>query len=264
MSQAIQKHCACPTPEVVAVPGSPGTNGNDGQPGKNAFTVTTADFLVPAINDVVTIAVIDNSWILNGQIVAIAGAGNSGNPGFFSVSGKLGTTTVTLTYLNYPENTASGNNIGAGAGVSPSANQPSFAAFGNDVTKHNAETIGYSVTNVLTTVSGMAITALANGLYLLLARLSVDMRGVTFSASRIITAQVVNVTQATTIASTTRTTGQPTTFDFPSLDFVLPFTTSNLTAGDVLELQIGLDTAQDAGTVEVNSASLCIVPLKLT
>jgi hypothetical protein len=257
MSSSILKNCACPTPEIVEIPGSPGANGSAGTNGLNAFTFTTSDFVVPAKTTGVTIAVLDNTWVSIGQNVFAEGAG------FFSVNSKVGTTALSLTYLDYESNVNAGATITTGAEVSPAGTQPKITGLGNNATQINLTAIAYAVTNAIATITGVVLTVPATGLYLVMARATLAMRGVTFSADRTLILQVQDTTSAATKISTDRTTGQPTTTDYPSLDYSIPSSTMSLVGGDVLELQIGLSAAQDAGTVAVDSADLIIVPLKI-
>ena len=117
MSAANCSHCGCPTPEVVEIPGSPGANGTDGVAGINAFSITQQDFTVPAVSSAVTVTVDTNAWMVVGQNVFVLGAG------YFQVTSLGGTTAVGLTYLDYAGNTNAGNNITAGAQISPAGTQ---------------------------------------------------------------------------------------------------------------------------------------------
>ncbi len=110
----------CDETELINIPGiqgTPGAAGAAGTDGKNAFTITTADFDVPAVDDSVIITVANTSWMIVGQILYIA------NAGAFQVLTVTDTTHITALYLNYTINTNSGNTISAGAQVSPSGNQ---------------------------------------------------------------------------------------------------------------------------------------------
>ena len=71
----------CKDPQIVNVPGEKGDPGNDGAPGEdgiNAFTLTTADFVMPASGGNVDVEVGSALWMAGGQIVFI------GNAGYFS------------------------------------------------------------------------------------------------------------------------------------------------------------------------------------
>lgn len=119
MSDAVCSPCACPTPAVVNVPGTAGNNGTDGI---NAYTLTTASFTVPAgASGTVTISVVNNSWMAVGQNVFIEGAG------MYQVTTLIGTNQVVITHLSYVGNAVAGTVINSGAKVSPGATQPTIS-----------------------------------------------------------------------------------------------------------------------------------------
>lgn len=92
--------------------GPSGSGGAAGTDGKHAFTLTTADFVMPAANASVSVSLGNGSWIGNGQVIYVAGAG------YFSASSPAAGS-VTLTNLDYGPNVAAGTNIEEGAIVSP-------------------------------------------------------------------------------------------------------------------------------------------------
>lgn len=104
----------CCTPEIVNVPGLEGDPGVDGENGLNAFTLTTNDFLVPAIGDPVTVQVEDSSWMVIGQVVVVDG------PAHFTVTSKPSSTSAELTFLGQVGDITAGDTVSAGATVSPS------------------------------------------------------------------------------------------------------------------------------------------------
>lgn len=108
--------CGCPTPQVTNVPGVPGGNGTNGVNGVNAFTLTTADFTVPARDGVttVTVSVADSSWMIVGQILIMTGPGN------FIITAIPGPTSVTVLFLGYPGDVSPASAILNGSKVSPS------------------------------------------------------------------------------------------------------------------------------------------------
>lgn len=125
MSAANTDCCACPDPVVVSVPGTAGAAGATGAAGtngSNAFTFTSANFIVPAINANVTVSVGYSGWMTIGQNVFVEGAGN------FEVISFPGTTSVVLKYLDYTGNTHATETINSGAQVSPSGTQQALAA----------------------------------------------------------------------------------------------------------------------------------------
>lgn len=118
-----------------------GDPGDDGIPGRNAFTTTTAPFITPAANGNGTViaTVLDNTWMVNfsgsiyGQTLFIEGAG------YYRVAGLIGTTQVILinrrnddpTVLSYQENAAPGVTIPADSRISPGGIQGPRGLQGN-------------------------------------------------------------------------------------------------------------------------------------
>lgn len=107
----------CPTIEVVQIPGAPGTNGAAGADGLDAFDFLQSDIVVPAIGDAVSVIIVNNARFTTGQNIFLEGAGT------FNLTSKTGTTVMTLTYLDYISNTATGDTITAGAQLSPGGYQ---------------------------------------------------------------------------------------------------------------------------------------------
>lgn len=100
--------------------------GSDGVNGKNAYTVTTASFVQPAVGVAVTINVSDtlqstNQWAIPKQIIRITDS--AGNGGWYQVTAITGTTQITATNLDYTGSSLQGTTIAAGAGVSPAGLQ---------------------------------------------------------------------------------------------------------------------------------------------
>lgn len=110
----------CSTPQTVNVPGSAGADGaagTDGSDGVNAFTLTTADFTVPAVGATVTVSVANSTWMQVGQPIYVEGPAN------FTVSSKPSTTSVILTFQGFEDDVAPTTVISSGAGVSPGGTQ---------------------------------------------------------------------------------------------------------------------------------------------
>ena len=96
-----------------AIPTSPA-----GAAGKNAFTLTTASFTMPAVDANVTITVsttgqYGNAWAKALQVIAITGAG------YFQVVSTTGNNQITITNLGYAGNASPAATIAAGATVAP-------------------------------------------------------------------------------------------------------------------------------------------------
>src|SRR5690349_2961104 len=88
----------CNTPQTINIPGSPGSAGAAGTNGVSTFSLTTADFVVPALNATVLVSVSSSLWMVVGQVL-IVGQGPGAvlaNPGpaTFVVTSIPSTTTV--------------------------------------------------------------------------------------------------------------------------------------------------------------------------
>lgn len=271
----------CATPQTVSVPGAEGVGGI------NAFTITTAPFTIPTADGTtqVTAQVVNSTWMVTGQFLFIPGL-VAGQIGVFQVVSKPNSTSVILVYPTYSTNTHAGDVMPSWSSVAPGGSgvaitfplpiaQGGTAAItkaaaqialglGRDQTVQNGSGLAFTIPTTVGTITSMTVTAPATGLYLVLARVTVDYRGVTFGSSQTLTLQVQNTTAGSTVISSTRTTGTPTTQQFVSQDYVLPFITSTLTASQILALQIGISVAASAGTSVVSSASLAIIPLNLS
>lgn len=106
---SILSDCCTPCPSVPAV-NVPGTNG------ANAFTTTTANFILPAANSNVTVAVVSTAWIVPGGFTLGIGDG-SGNFGTFQVVTINSPISVTLKWLAMPYDSVTGTTISAPAKV---------------------------------------------------------------------------------------------------------------------------------------------------
>ena len=150
MAQGIQSYCACPTPEIINIPGvegstgGTGTNGTNGTDGSNAFTTVSSSFVVPdpaatPPSNQVTISVVNSSWMVVGQNIFVAGAG------YFQVASIPNSLSVVGTFLKYTGNSANiGNTIPVGAGVSPAGTQPKISGV-SGITDNSTGTSGTAV-----------------------------------------------------------------------------------------------------------------------
>ena len=121
MSAASENCCGTCDPVVTEVPGSPGEAGTSGG---NAYTETTGNFTVPATGNTETILVENSDWMVIGQVVYIEDAG------YFEVISKAASTSFVGEYLAYPVNTQTGDLIALGAGVSPAGSGSTIVTFG--------------------------------------------------------------------------------------------------------------------------------------
>lgn len=142
----------CEDVQVVNIPGpkgDPGTDGIDGSDGLNSFTLTTAQFTVPAELATVVINVVDSSWAALSQIVYIQ------NAGWYRVTAKPSTIQLTVQNLEdsatgaYTENVApatvvaSGSKVCPGGLQGPSGGTPAGTALAiaNNLSEGNAATM---------------------------------------------------------------------------------------------------------------------------
>lgn len=103
----------CPTPISVNIPGGPGGDGTDGTDGIDAFTLTTADFTLPAIGDPVVVSVASSAWMVIGQNVVCEGPAN------FRVSALPTLLSATLIFLGYPGDDTPSTAVLTGAKIGP-------------------------------------------------------------------------------------------------------------------------------------------------
>lgn len=82
--------------------GDTGSAGSDGANGVNAYTLSLAQFTVPAASATVTIDVASSVWMSPGQVVHIQ------NAGYYEVSSKPTSSSVTVENLDYSGNAAAG------------------------------------------------------------------------------------------------------------------------------------------------------------
>lgn len=104
-------NCNC---DQITIPSISGPNGTDGL---NAFTTTTAQFIIPAIGSNVTLAVSNTnpstgSWAVPGQAIYIE------NAGYYTVVSST-TTSIVCTNTGTTGNIAPGTTVASGQQVSP-------------------------------------------------------------------------------------------------------------------------------------------------
>ena len=275
-----------------------------GSDGQSAFgIVLSPGFVVPAANNDVTVPISSTAWMVVGQIVVAAGPYN------FEVRSIASSISVTLRWLDYSADAATGATIAAGAIITPSGQQATITnplplseggtgqitaalaraailenaplavseggtsgatkaaaiaalGVGQDATVDTGAALAYAVTNAAAQITGMAATCPVTGLYLILARVTVLYTAVTF-ANNLLTLTVRNATAGSNITTTIRATLDPTTTDYPSHDYVLPFVTASLTASDSIQLWASLDVVESAGSTVITDASLALVPIAI-
>lgn len=96
-----------------------------GAAGQNAYTVTTANFTVPAIGATVVVAVSSTDWMAKGETVF---ASDGTDWGHFTVTSINSSISVTLTFQGQANDASPGAIIGSGAAVVASGEQMTIAA----------------------------------------------------------------------------------------------------------------------------------------
>lgn len=208
---------ACAAVEVIEVPGVEGSAGLDGSDGQPAFTLTTASFVVPATSATVVVSVVNNSWMALGEPIFIPDAGT------FEVSAKTGTTSVTLTYLDYDTNTETGETINAGTLVTPSgfAGPATTGALPNQITDNSGGTASDTI------AAGVGIFTLA---------FPITLASMTTAAADLLTNYVVGFA-----------------FKLLSVSFATTTIGAGAGASQILNLEIGT-TNVTGGTVTITLA----------
>ncbi len=143
--------CNCGQTIVVDIPGVPGSTGTAGQ---NAYSLTTADFILPAVNSDVTILAV-TAWLVVGQVVFI---GDGTNQGTFRVSVINNANSFDGTFLGYGGDSAPGATIAAGAKVSPAG----VFNFADPVPVANGGTAGITAAAARANLSAAALGANAD------------------------------------------------------------------------------------------------------
>ncbi len=161
MSRAGNCDCPCPDPEVVTIPGAPAepcVPCADGDPGINAFTITTADVLLPAAAGPVVLAttVGVSSWASIGQVIFISDGTNWGH---FRVLTIPSAQSFTLSWLDYPGDAVGTTIIASGATVSPSGVLAALAVPLPTAVDYSALTTAGAVDN-LNVAAGVGVTTL--------------------------------------------------------------------------------------------------------
>lgn len=220
---------ACAAVEVISVPGVEGEAGLNGEDGQAAFTLTTASFVVPATSATVVVSVVNNSWMALGEPIFIPDAGT------FEVSSKTGTTSVTLTYLDYDTNTETGETINAGTLVTPSgfAGPATTGALPNQITDNSGGTASDTI------AAGVGIFTLA---------FPIQLAAMTTSAADLLTNYVVGFAfKLLSISFSTTTIGVGAS---ASQILNLEIGAVNVTGGTVTLTEAGTDTLGEltAGT----------------
>lgn len=230
----------CTTPQTVNVPGPPGA---DGAAGPNTVTAATTTNLTGILtgNGAIVGAVANPLPIANGGTGAATQA--------TALAAILGGAALPI---------ANGGTAGTTRALAQTA-----LGLGQNAVVSSGTGLAQVITNSYAQVGTIAVTIGATGVYLLMGHVSVNMVGVTFAASRVISFKIRNITQGTDLVTANRDTQILTTITYPTHDWYLPFLLdATPVAADVLQLMITINTVNSAGTLSVVAGSLVAVPLR--
>jgi hypothetical protein len=244
--------------EVPGPQGDAGTDGTDGSNGTSAFTLTTAQFVVPAKGNNVTIDVADSSWVIVGQPVFVFDAGT------FAVVSVPSATTLQLQYLDYDTNTEAGNAVAVGSGVGPGGFNGSDAVVPDDQAAAYGSGTPYTLTTtsapVVMGTSSPDVTLTAAGTWVIFARARVDNVGATFAANRTVTAKLRrsnNTAADLANASAAYQTGIITTITNTGMILTMPpVFYSTAAVDDNIELWASIDVLPSAGSITVSQCEI--------
>ncbi len=270
MSFSLDSCCTpCPTVTVTNVPGvegPAGTDGTNGTNGQSAFTLTTADFIIPPADDAtpVTVAVASTTWMAVGEPLFIPGAG------FVLVVAIIDSLHVQVKYPAWEANTHAGATITAGASVVASGWQPAAPSLPAiaPISKYGSGTThtitGASFAAVTFGTSGaQEITLTTAGTWMVFARARIDVVGATFAAVRTVSLKLRrtnNTAGDVTSSPCAAKTQIITTLTFTMFDKGFPpvaYVTANV--NDVLQMQVAIDTDPTAGSIQIVEADLVAV-----
>jgi hypothetical protein len=274
---------------VVGPQGATGPAGTNGTNGVNAFTTLTAQ-VGPTPGDTTTtynLPVASSVQFVVGQDL-IAGQGPGAilaNPGPLAVviTAIPAPNSITVKNLRVADQ---GVTVSSGAVVSVSGFLPAvpitIAQGGtNSTTKAAAQTaLGLGQTSLVSSaatgtaqvitgafvqVGAIDIQITAAGLWELRGHIMVDFNGVTFAASRVISAKIRNVTQGVDLATGVINTQAVTTTSFPSHALIIPpVSYAGVVANDHIQILVMINTINSAGTLSVDAGNLEAIPLRLS
>lgn len=294
MSAASDCSCACPTPEVVEIPGAagePGAAGAAGADGVSVFTLTSADAVFADAVATVQVTVASNAMFVLGQTVAGADPSPGTDHGTFEVMSLTGTTVVGLRARNASGDTALPYTIGSGGkitatGVPGEIPSPITIADGgtNSATATTARAalgVGGASLSVYAAGTSYQLTATpalidfgttdpslvitSPGVWLITARARVDYTGATFAAVRTGTllirrtnntaADIANSSNGFLTEIITTLTYTLDVINFP------PIIYTTVNSDDILQLWGSISVIPTAGSIDVSEASIVAVKL---
>lgn len=222
----------------------------------SAFTFTTADFVVPAIGDQVTVSVGNSSWMAVNGLVFVEGAG------IFQVISIPSATSVVLEYLDYSVNTNEAATVTTGSMVNPSGSEPNVTLLPSisDYEIGGSQALTVTAAQLIS----LAITLTQAKSYLLFGQIRLDFDVATFEANRTATVKlrrtnntagdIANAVQAMATGETVLETATAQIVHIPPVVYVAA-------SGDVIELFGALDTAPYSGSLKAVSGCIVAIPL---
>lgn len=137
-----------------------GQPGQAGVAGENGYTLTTSAFQVPSVGQNVSLAVLNSACFVKGQNVIVGGVSNAYGSGTgsanFIVASINGPTSVTLTFLGYPNDVPAGTTFNSGATVA-SAGSAGQNAFTTTTAPFTIPAIGSTVSVNVASTAWIAI-----------------------------------------------------------------------------------------------------------
>jgi hypothetical protein len=261
----VQNNCPCPTSEIVNVPGAqglPGTPGAAGSNGVNSFTVTNANFTIPATGSSGQVGVANSSWASINQTVFLSDGTNTAH--FAITAVQASPPALTLKALGNTGDSSATTVIASGANVTPSGVQGanSFTPLAtNNAATGGSQNLTTSPLQALATT--LTLAGAAAHTYMLFCRLRLDYVGATFAANQTITLSIRRTNNTgTNIATTTLQTAVITTLTYSVGELcviAIPYTTVG--ASDVIQPFISISSTPSAGSVNVVEASISALQL---
>ena len=265
MSNTLSKNCACPSPELIQVPGAQGeagAAGADGTNGVNSFTTTTANFTIPTTGSTVAISVATVAWMIVGQNIFISDGTHLVNMQVTAL--QASPPVVTAKALGYNGDTAATGVVSSGAGVSPGGVQGSngFTVLAtNNAASAGSQALSTTPSQALSTT--LTLSGSAGKTYLLFARVRLDYAAATYAAAKYFTLTIRRTNNTAADLATRNVLGRIITTETSGAGEIcvvaIPYTTVG--ASDIIQPYVSFEAAPGAGAVNVVEASISALQL---
>ncbi len=256
----------CPTVINTQVPGAQGDNGTDGLSGTNAYAITSAPFVIPAVSSAVAVSVNDTSWMVVGEVL-VAGVGQfggSGGPAHFSVAYITSSQGVNLTFLGYAGDASPTTTIGTNSTISPSGNQAALVAPTSAVGSGTAYVMTATRALLALGTTTPSITIPSAGTWLITARARLNYNGATFAAVKAVTI-ALHRTNNTPIELSNSGAILPiqivTTYTEDAGTVVITYYYTTTNANDIIQVWGSVSTIPSAGTLDCDNAEIYALKL---